>query len=425
MIINWVSSFIPQGIRQKAVEVIDEVVPEDYQDFHYAGLPIGKMAMTSVAHYLRTDDFTVAPEWQQVYRNFLIGAVVMIHACEAALLRVQPDTVLLMNGRFIPGRVMYELATKAGVNVIAYESALLGGRWHFYRNKLIDYDVDEHWDEYRDVKLTSEEDERLSAYLSKRWDGGGLQSEYWLSMRKDAEVIREELGLRKEKRTAVLFPNITWDSATYQRDIGFRGLMDWIQATIEFFIDHRECELVIRHHPAEVILSGANRDLIVTRISREFSSLPSNIHVVPADSDLSSYTLMDISNVGLVYTSTTGLEMALKGKSVIVAGKVHYRDKGFTLDASSKGEYLSYLAHILIQGKTRTVDVTRARRYAYLSLYRASIPIKYVNTRANGSTHLNLASYKELLPGRDPIIDLLCDGIIEGGNFIHPSRGRV
>ena len=105
-------------------------------------------------------------------------------------------------------------------------------------------------------------------------------------------------------------------------------------------------------------------------------------------------------------------------------GRYIIEARGLPLDVNSKREYLAYLARILVQGDTPTVDVSMARRYAYLSLYRASIPIKYVTTRPDGSIHLNLGSYRELLPGRDPIIDLLCDGIIEGGDFILPSGGE-
>ena len=42
---------------------------------------------------------------------------------------------------------------------------------------------------------------------------------------------------------------------------------------------------------------------------------------------------MDSSDLGLVYSSTTGLELALYGVPVIAAARIHYADKGFTIDA--------------------------------------------------------------------------------------------
>ena len=46
-------------------------------------------------------------------------------------------------------------------------------------------------------------------------------------------------------------------------------------------------------------------------------------------------------------SSTTGLEMAIKGKPIIVAGNPHYRDKGFSYDPSSREEYFKILDSIL------------------------------------------------------------------------------
>ena len=57
------------------------------------------------------------------------------------------------------------------------------------------------------------------------------------------------------------------------------------------------------------------------------------------------YELMESADFGLVYTSTTGLEMALRGKPVIVAGQTHYRDRGFTVDVSNREEFVAAIDH--------------------------------------------------------------------------------
>ena len=47
------------------------------------------------------------------------------------------------------------------------------------------------------------------------------------------------------------------------------------------------------------------------------------------------HDLVETAGLGLVYTTTVGLEMAMSGVPVIVIGQTHYRGKGFSLDPDS------------------------------------------------------------------------------------------
>ena len=71
--------------------------------------------------------------------------------------------------------------------------------------------------------------------------------------------------------------------------------------------------------------------------------LPSHIHLVPADAKINTYDLVEIADLGLVYTTTVGMEMVMSGIPVIVAGQTHYRAKGFTLDPECWQDYFELL----------------------------------------------------------------------------------
>ena len=58
---------------------------------------------------------------------------------------------------------------------------------------------------------------------------------------------------------------------------------------------------------------------------------------------MNTYDLMDMADLGLVYTTTVGLEMAMRGIPVVVAGKTHYRNRGFTQDPHTWVEYFKTL----------------------------------------------------------------------------------
>jgi hypothetical protein len=63
-----------------------------------------------------------------------------------------------------------------------------------------------------------------------------------------------------------------------------------------------------------------------------------------------------------------GMEMAMHGLPVVVSGKTHYRNRGFTLDPASWEEYFKILDSFCAGPDSFVYteeDVRRAKRYAY------------------------------------------------------------
>ena len=94
--------------------------------------------------------------------------------------------------------------------------------------------------------------------------------------------------------------------------------------------------------------------------------IPENIHLIGPMEKINTYDLMEIASLGLVYTTTTGLEMAMNGIPVIVCGQTHYRNRGFTLDPSNWDEYYPLIENAL-KGKARLTDaqIETAWEYGY------------------------------------------------------------
>ena len=70
-----------------------------------------------------------------------------------------------------------------------------------------------------------------------------------------------------------------------------------------------------------------------------FPKLPKLIHWSPASTQVNACDLVNAADLGLVFTTTVGMEMVMSGLPVIVTGQTHYRGKGFTLDAESWDSY--------------------------------------------------------------------------------------
>jgi hypothetical protein len=82
----------------------------------------------------------------------------------------------------------------------------------------------------------------------------------------------------------------------------------------------------------------------------------------------------------LVYTTTVGLEMALQGLPVIVAGQTHYRNRGFTIDPDSWVRYYKLIGSVLENPEEYRLShkqVELAWRYAYCFFFKFPRPFPW------------------------------------------------
>jgi hypothetical protein len=160
------------------------------------------------------------------------------------------------------------------------------------------------------------------------------------------------------------------------------------------------------------------QEIIVSRLG----AIPANVRFVSAEDALSSYALVDISDLVLTYTTTVGLEAAVRGKRVAVAGDTHYRGRGFTTDIAGPDDLAGVMA--LEPGRPPTESVELALRYAHMFFFRAMIPFPKIEAY-NGKVRRFPRKAVELEPGADPYLDWICARILDGGHFGLPDELAV
>jgi Capsule polysaccharide biosynthesis protein len=380
----------------------------------WAGLPLGRLMDIPAKWFLMGTKLEDDPLGPLTMRRFLRAGRQVIDSMSATLDGLEPDVVLLLNGLFFFESIAWEICRRRDIDVVTYERSFIKETLTFRRGApACMNDVSHLWPSWRNVPLTVDEEHRLDAYLADRREGRRTIDRLWQA------PVFELPDVAQHGRLVTLFTNLTWDSAVIGQEVAFASIQDWLAAAVNAFAGRLGDALVVRIHPAEMKLPGKlTREPLKQFLDATFPVLPANVHVIAADDPLSSYPLMEKSDLGLVFTSTTGLELALNGTPVIVAGRTHYRDKGFTLDAASPAAFSELLDRALADPVAVAPDVALARRYAYLFFFRAPVASPGVEEHVPGLARLTTSDLDELRPGHNRDVDRICDGILCHGDFV-------
>ncbi|MCU0268687.1 MAG: capsular biosynthesis protein [Acidimicrobiales bacterium] len=388
---------------------LDRVSVADLRAVRAEGVDLGAAVDIPVQWFLCAADLAGDPLAGVTMRRFLRSGRSIARALARALDELRPDTVVLLSGLFLFEAIAWAMCEQRSIDVVTYERAFLKETLVFSRDRPAGfYDFSAEWAHQR-RPLEPGEDAELDTYLAARHQGQAFD-QFW--------TFREHEVERSTGRLVTLFTNLTWDTAVIGRDCAFPDIRSWLVAVVEAFGERPEHRLVIRVHPSELHLPGKiTRDSLEAYLDERFPTLPSNVTIIRSADTTSSYPLMDASDVGLVYTSTTGLELALSGTPVIVAGDTHYRGKGFTIDVETPEGFLAALDAALADPSPLRPDVVRAREYAHYFFFRAPVAAPLVSEPLPGLARITTTSLEDVRPGRNAAIDRICDGILDGAPF--------
>jgi len=292
----------------------------------------------------------------------------------------KPDVVIVPNGTLQEFGIAYRVARFLKIPVTTYEfSDQREAFWLAQNAEIMRQDTTDMWAAQMDSRFGKDQLERIQTLFEYRQKARPLENftRKWQNIpSQGAEKVREQLKL--DKRPIVLLPtNVLGDSLTLGRQVFTKTLADWVSRTILYFIGRPDIQLVIRVHPGEILTREYS---MLDVVKQTLPELPEYIHLIHPEEQINTYDLVSITDVGLVYTTTVGLEMALKGIPVIVTGQTHYRNRGFTYDPESWVEYFKLLGMILekpSQFKLPKDKVQLAWKYAYHFFYTFPLPFPW------------------------------------------------
>jgi hypothetical protein len=292
----------------------------------------------------------------------------------------RPDVVIVPNGTIQEFGVVYRVARYLEIPVVTYEFGDQRERiWLAQNGEIMRHETDALWEARRDIPLLDSEVERLNALFAARMQAATWEnfSRLWQGTpAQGGSQVRASLGL-DDRPVVLLATNVLGDSLTLGRQVFSQSMEEWIARTVQYFAGREDTQLVIRVHPGEALTHGTS---MVDVVHKTLPELPEHIHLIGPVEKVNTYDLVDVADVGLVYTTTVGMEMAMSGKPVLIAGQTHYRGRGFTFDPQTWDDYFEQLDTLLTNPSAHRLtkdQIDLAWQYAYRFFFEFPFPFPW------------------------------------------------
>jgi len=420
------SDFVSAEERRSARSLAAQIRVSEIESYELDGLAVGEHALAGALRFFASGNLSAEPDAEPILRRYFEASLITTHVTRNLLDSYPFAAACFHHGIYVPQGLIGEVARAKDVRVINWNPA--------YRKQCF---IFSHHDTYHHTLLqeptanwehlswdTQMEDEVMD-YLKSRWHGTKDWIWFHEKPEEDLSSIAAELGVDFNRPCIGMLTNVMWDAQLHYRANAFPNMLEWVIQTIRYFISRPELQLLIRVHPAEIRGTLPSRQPLVAEIQRVFPNLPKNIIVIPPESQVSTYAAMSQCDTVIIYGTKTGVELTSMGIPTIVAGEAWIRNKGITRDATTPAQYFEMLDELPQRERLDERVTERARKYAYHFFFRRMIPLSFMTESKAGSPfRLELESIEQLLPGRDLGLDVICDGIMNGKEFIYPAEQR-
>jgi hypothetical protein len=418
------SEFLTPEDRQNAGKISSSLPLADIPGYKPDGLAVGEHALAGALRFFARGTLEGEPYADPVLRRYLKAALLTLYTTRNLLKAHKFDCAAFHHGIYVPQGIIGEVCRSQKVRVVNWNPAYRKQCFIFSHNDTYHHTLmQEPVSRWENIPWNKQMETELMQYLKSR--ESGKNDWIWFNKTPDADLtaIERQVGVDFSKPCIGLLTNVIWDAQLHYPANAFPGMMEWLLQTIEYFSKRPELQLLIRVHPAEVTGAIPSRQCVAEEIRKIFPTLPGNVFIIPPESPVSTYAAMAPCNAVIIYGTKTGIELASAGTRVIVAGEAWVRNKGITMDASSREEYFRYLDFLPFTQSMEESKILRARKYAYHFFFRRMIPVEYMTpSQGQAPYRMRLNTLKDLRPGASRGLDIICDGILKNTDFIYPAE---
>lgn len=408
----------------KEVEMcVDKTPCKRIPNYLYQDLAVGEHAMAGALRFFAKGAIDEEPYAQPVLKRYFKASLLTAIVLQKMQEEQNFDTAVFHHGIYVPHGIIGEVFRKEGVKVINWNVGYRKGTFIFSHNDTYHHTMmNEPVNTWESISWNLELEQKVLTYIKNRSKG---TRDWHVFLNEPAGDI-SALGIDSARPAIGLLTNVCWDAQLHYPANVFKNMLEWIFKTIEYFGKRPDLQLIIRVHPAEVTAELPSRQRVVAEIQKTFQTLPSNIFVIAPESKMNTYRLMEDCNAVIIYGTKTGVELTSFGIPVIVAGEAWIRNKGITVDPDTQKDYFDVLDGLPFNSKMNSVLIQRARKYAYHFFFRRMVPVEVIRpTDSAYSFRVNVDHLADLMPGKNTGLDVICDGILSGTDFIYKYENLI
>jgi predicted peroxiredoxin len=317
----------------------------------------------------RTEDETL---FDQVLDRFKFATLQFASSINEALVRDKYDVLIAHHGIYVPQALYNSQSRKSAIRFVSWVQGYRRGTYLFSWNDTYHRELLKPFP--NNTPLSPSQEALIENYIASR----DLGINDWIRFGVTSKSESLDLPIDWALPTAVLLTNVSWDAQLHYESRLFKDMHQWINETIEWFIANPDCNLVIRIHPAEETGRIKAGDKVADFISKNFQDLPKNIAVVGPLEEISTYKLIEKSDLSIIYGSKVGLEVAALGKPLLIAGEAWSRGKGIGIEPKDKLAYFGALEQFRINSDLLYTNRTKGLEVAYYYFFRRLIKIESI-----------------------------------------------
>lgn len=290
--------------------------------------------------------------------------------------KIRPDAISIYNGRFYENRPFFDIAKS--MNLLFISNEIIGGvvcNELFYKVSFINclpHDIKYNCDSIKNLWNSSTEDEEVKirkgeTFFINRRDGIPTSDRVYITNQKKGKL---PLNWNVDKKNIVIF-NASEDEfaaigAEFDQISLFKSQIEGIKFMLSS-INDENYHFYLRIHPnLKNILYNYHTDLYL------FSNTFSNITIIGANEDISTYDIMDAAYKVVVFGSTMGIEACYWGKPVILLSPSLY----YYLDSCYIPNSCDELIDLLKTDDLKPKNNLPAIQYGYYTMDRDVLTFK-------------------------------------------------
>ncbi|HEY8165010.1 MAG TPA: hypothetical protein VIF83_05580, partial [Gemmatimonadaceae bacterium] len=328
-----VGDYVPAEKREELWERTKGFDFGDARSLTHDGLYVGNNVTSTIIRYLQGAELN---GHEDIVREYSYTALVTAEAAKRAYDRFQPARVFMSHGVYVDWGPALQTALKRSIPVTGWKASYLTSRF-FFRHVHEPDRIDFHklsntaWARRLEKPLSEEEEESLKRFLDRRYhERVSFDMKKMHQYRGDVGRIRAKYRIESDKPVWGVMAHINWDSVSDYSPMAYESFDDWMVDTIDCVSRITDVQWLIKIHPVEAYDNPASG--VQRLIQRRYPNLPDHVKVIPAEEELSPLEFFELVDGGVTVYGTSGLELCLMGKPVILAGEAHYGGKGFTYD---------------------------------------------------------------------------------------------